>query len=98
MLRKKNVFDVNEVETAIIEANGSLSVLKKPEKHSITLEDMNMSKITSSISFPVIIEGVIYSNILRDFNVNETWLGQQLSYQGVTDINHVFFRFIKSKP
>ncbi len=35
MLREKNVFDISEVETAIIEANGALSVLKKTEKHPV---------------------------------------------------------------
>lgn len=91
MLREKNVFDINEVETAIIEANGALSVFKKPEKNCVTLEDMKITKTTSSISFPVIIEGTIYSNILGDFGLNEAWLKQQLSYQGITDINNVFF-------
>ena len=59
MLREKNIFDINEVETAIIEANGALSLLKKPQKNSVTLEDMNIIKPTSSISFPVIVEGTV---------------------------------------
>ena len=46
MLREKNIFDINEVETAIIEANGALSLLKKPQKNSVTLEDMNIIKPT----------------------------------------------------
>ncbi|WP_404406361.1 DUF421 domain-containing protein [Jeotgalibacillus malaysiensis] len=91
MLREKSVFDISEVETAIIEANGSLSVLKKPQKHSVTLEDMKMAKTTSAISFPVIIEGTIYSNVLKDFNLNEAWLQQQLSNKGIVDIRDVFF-------
>lgn len=76
MLREKNIFDINEVETAVVEANGALSVLKKPQKNSVTLEDMKIVKTTSAISFPVIMEGKIYSDILRDFNLNEAWLEQ----------------------
>jgi len=94
MLREKNVFDINEVETAIIEANGALSVLKKPEKNPVTLEDMNIVKTTSTISFPVIVEGTIYSNVLKDFNLNEAWIKQQLSHQGIIDIKNVFFASI----
>nr|WP_233548009.1 DUF421 domain-containing protein [Rummeliibacillus sp. POC4] len=60
MLREKNVFDINEVETAIIEGSGALSVLKKSQKNSVTREDMNIVNTTSSIFFPVIIEGTIY--------------------------------------
>jgi uncharacterized membrane protein YcaP (DUF421 family) len=94
MLREKNVFDINEVETAIIEPNGALSVLKKPEKNPVTLEDMKIDKTTPTISFPVIIEGTIYSNVLREFSLNEAWLQQQLSYQGVNDRKNVFFASI----
>ena len=94
MLREKNVFDINEVETAIIEGNGALSVLKKPQKNSVTREDLNIVNTTSLISFPVIIEGTIYSDVLRNVNLNEAWLIQQLSDQGVNDINTVFFASI----
>ncbi|MEL3972109.1 DUF421 domain-containing protein [Rossellomorea oryzaecorticis] len=94
MLREKGIFDINEVETAMIEPNGALSVLKKPQKNSVTLEDMNITKTTSAISFPVIVEGTIYSNILRDFNLNDAWIEQQLSHKGNIDINNVFFASI----
>jgi len=94
MLREKNIFDINEVETAIIEANGALSVLKKPQKNSVTLEDMNIIKPTSTISFPVIVEGTVYSDVLREVNLNKTWLKQELSNQGVHDLKEVFFASI----
>lgn len=94
MLREKNVFDINEVETAIIEGNGTLSVLKKTQKNSVTREDMNIVNTTSSISFPIIIEGTIYPDVLRSFNLSEAWLIQQLSDQGVNNKDSVFFASI----
>jgi uncharacterized membrane protein YcaP (DUF421 family) len=94
MLREKNIFDINEVETAIIEGNGTLSVLKKSQKNSVTREDMNIVNTTSSISFPIIIEGTIYSDVLRSFNLSEAWLIQQLSDQGVNNKDSVFFASI----
>jgi len=94
LLREKDVFDISEVETAIIETNGAISILKKPQKRSVTLEDMKITTTTSKITFPVIIEGTIYSNVLNDFSVNEEWLNQQLSSQGISDSKHVFFACI----
>ncbi|MFC3041093.1 DUF421 domain-containing protein [Virgibacillus xinjiangensis] len=91
MLREKDVFDVSEVETAIIEANGSLSVLKKPKKSTVTIEDLRLTKNASSLSLPVIMEGKIYTNTLKEFNLTEDWLDQQLSNQGITQLDHVFF-------
>ncbi|UCZ53468.1 DUF421 domain-containing protein [Bacillus shivajii] len=94
MLREKDVFDISEVKTAVIEANGALSVLKKPGKNSVTREDMNIVKSTSAIAFPVIIEGTIYSNVMKDLHLNEPWLKQQLTAQGIDDIKNVFFASI----
>ena len=56
----------------------------------MTREDMNIIKTTSSIAFPVIIEGTIYPSVLNHVNLSEAWLMQQLSEQGVNDINNVF--------
>jgi uncharacterized membrane protein YcaP (DUF421 family) len=94
MLREKDVFDISEVETAVIEPNGALSVLKRPEKYPVTIEDMKIITPTSAIAFPVIVEGTIYSDILRDFKLNQTWLQEQLLKQGVKDRKDVFFASI----
>ena len=94
MLREKNIFDINEVETAIVEADGALSVLKKPQKNAVTLEDLNIIKPTSTISFPVIVEGTIYPDVLKDVNSTEAWLKQELHNQGVNELKDVFFATI----
>ena len=41
-LRQKDIFDINEVAYAIIETNGKLSVMKKPENDNVTLSDMKI--------------------------------------------------------
>ncbi|MFS0862798.1 DUF421 domain-containing protein [Fredinandcohnia sp. 179-A 10B2 NHS] len=94
MLREKGVFDIKDVETAIIEANGSLSVLKKTSKSTVTLEDLNLSKSNAMISFPVIVEGTIYSNVLEHFNHDKIWLQQQMQNMGIIDLQDVFFASI----
>lgn len=94
LLREKDVFDVNEVETAIIESNGNLSVFKKPNKSAVTMEDMGISKNISQISLPLIIEGKIYSDVLVYFELDNTWLMKQLNDKEIYDINSVFFASI----
>ncbi|MCT8136759.1 DUF421 domain-containing protein [Anaerobacillus sp. CMMVII] len=91
MLREKDVFDLNEVETAIIEANGAISVLKKPSKSPVIREDLNIVKTNSQITFPVLVEGTVYTNVLRNFNLTEAWLNQELQKKGVYDQKTVFF-------
>lgn len=94
MLREKDVFDIREVETAIIEANGAISVLKKPQNTPVTLADMQIVKTKSSIAFPVIVEGTVYEKVLSEFNLDTDWLDQQLAAQGVHNIKVVFFASI----
>ncbi|SET22865.1 Uncharacterized membrane protein YcaP, DUF421 family [Oceanobacillus limi] len=97
MLRGKGVFDINEVETAVIEANGSLSVLKKPRKNPVTVEDMNIPSKTTTITFPIIVEGKTYTSILNEFNLNEEWLNQQLLEKGIKSREEVFYASINRK-
>lgn len=97
MLREKNIFDINEVETAIVEANGTLSVLKKPHKNTVTREDMGMMNAASAISFPVILEGTVYTDVLKKVKRDKAWLEQELSKQGIKDINEVFFASINQQ-
>lgn len=94
MLREKDVFDISEIEIAIIEASGNISVLKKPEKSLVTREDMNISMKTSLITYTVIIEGKIYSQVLSNLNLDETWLIVQLKNRNINDIQDVFFASI----
>lgn len=97
MLREKDVFDINEVETAIIEPNGALSVLKKPEKNTVTREDMNIQKPTSTFALPVIIEGTVYRDVLAELQLDEAWLRQQLANHGVHELHKVFFASINKQ-
>lgn len=94
MLREKDVFDISDVKIAIIEANGSLSVLRREQKQFLTLEDMGIKRSVPSISYPLILDGKIYHNVLQYFDLDEKWLKQQLSQQGILSSQHVFFAAI----
>jgi uncharacterized membrane protein YcaP (DUF421 family) len=43
-LRQKEVFDINEVEYALLEVNGQISVMKKKQFRTITMQDINQKK------------------------------------------------------
>lgn len=93
LLREGGIFNVEEVQLGVIEANGRLSIYKKPEKSPVTPEDLNIPKQKSSIAYPVIIEGRIYNKMLNDLKLSETWLYEQLKQQN-TKIDEIFFASI----
>ncbi|WP_346886193.1 DUF421 domain-containing protein [Clostridium sp. UBA4395] len=96
MLREKDIFDINDVHLGIIEPNGNISVLKKINKTEVTVEDLNLTKNTSTLSYPVIIEGVVYKDVLAKLNLTEDWLKKQLDNIGVKNTKEIFFASVNT--
>lgn len=85
-LIRQNGFDkVSDVQTAILEPNGQLSVFPKAENKPVTIKDMNMTVPESSISLPLIIDGHIIRENLVYMGKNEAWLLNELKKQGIFD-------------
>lgn len=90
LLRVKDIFDLNQVDFAIIEPNGQLSVIKKPEYEPLTPKDMSILKAPSSISTELIYDGILIKQNLKQLNKTEEWLINQLKMYEVKDISEVF--------
>ncbi|WP_366923792.1 DUF421 domain-containing protein [Metallumcola ferriviriculae] len=90
-LRSKGYFNINDVEYAIMEPNGELSVLAKSQKRPVTPEDLQLSTDYEGIDLELIIDGeVIYQNLSQD-NLDMDWLKDQLRQRGVQDLNQVVY-------
>jgi uncharacterized membrane protein YcaP (DUF421 family) len=90
LLRNKDVFDPNEVAYAIIETNGNISVLKKPEYLPLTRKDMNIEVKPSGISTEIIYEGIVIKENLRQLDKDEKWLYHELKKHRIKDPAEVF--------
>ncbi len=90
MLRENDIFDVSHVELAIVEANGQLTIHKKPSKATVTLEDMGLTK-SADLSYPVVIDGKLYKEVLEQLHLSEDWFYQELSKLEIRDIKSIFF-------
>ncbi|WP_332327659.1 DUF421 domain-containing protein [Metabacillus litoralis] len=93
MLRQKNVYSLADVEYAIFETDGKLSVVKKQNKQTITKGDLNIESSTKQI-YPlptnVISDGKVNYQNLSKLNLNEEWLNQQLTSKGINSVSEVF--------
>lgn len=91
LLRKKDVFNIQDVKYAILETTGEISVIKMSHKDNVTLEDLNMLGQQDYVKAEVIVTGnIIYEN-LASRNLTAQWLIDQLKMQGVSDIREVFY-------
>lgn len=70
-LRKKDIFDISEVQYAIAETDGSISILPIPEKRNVTPSDLNLSVEHDSAPVTVIDDGVIVYDNLNECNLTE---------------------------
>jgi len=89
-LRDKNVFDLGEVEFAILEGNGQLSVLKKSQYLTATPKDMNISTGYQGVSSEIIRNGQIVEQNLKQNNLTHEWLYNELASRKITNIRDVF--------
>ncbi|MBW6410655.1 YetF domain-containing protein [Clostridium weizhouense] len=97
LLRKKDIFSFLEVDYAILEPNGNLSVLKKQSQQHIIRKDMNIP--TSNINYipsEIIVDGKIIKHNLLELNLTEEKLKQQLKDYNVNSIEDVFYAEIQS--
>ncbi|NLL55925.1 MAG: DUF421 domain-containing protein [Clostridiales bacterium] len=82
-LRYHGYFYISDVEDAVLESNGQLSVLPKEAKRVVTLEDLNIKKSEKGLVSNVIIDGKIIEGNLRAMNRTEEWLKAKLAEQEV---------------
>lgn len=78
-LREKDVFNIEEVLFAIVETNGTLMVLKKPQFRNVTRQDL-MIPITPEFKLPIelIMDGEVIKENLEQNNLTESWLYSEL--------------------
>lgn len=95
LLRGKNVFNASEVEFAVLESNGDLSVLLKKENRPLSAKDLNIKVASEKEPQTVIMDGKIIDNALSESGKSRGWLTVELEKLGVT-LDNVFFAQIDS--
>lgn len=96
LLREKNYFNIADVESAVFETDGKLSVQGKAEKQALTPSDINMVPSYKGLTRDIVIDGSILNNNLQYINKNEHWLKKQLLGYGVHDLKEVFYAGLDS--
>ncbi len=96
-LREQGVFDLNEVEFAIVEGSGGVSVLKKSQSQPLTPADMNISTAARGVSIPLITDGKVYDSNLEQLKLNRQWLAAELEKMGIHGFSEVFYADINAE-
>ncbi len=93
LLREKDVFDITEVELAVFEPQGKLSVLRKTECLPVTPRQLQLTVTPNRVLIPIILEGELQVKLLQKlgFSTNEI---EEFHQQYKNHIDDVFVAFM----
>ena len=77
-LRGNNVINLGDVEYAILETNGEITVILKPEKRGVIVEDLDIQPVYEGITYDLIVDGKIMYDNLQKLGKDYKWLKSQL--------------------
>ena len=76
-LRDNNIFNIGDVEYAVLETSGQVTVIPKPNKRPTTPEDFNIESKYEGIPYDLVVDGKVMYKNLEKLGKNYVWLQKQ---------------------
>lgn len=93
-LRQKNIFNISEVEYAVLELNGKISVLRKAEYLPVIHKDLNIgSGLKQSFPVELMMDGKFVDDNFEQNQISKDWLLEQIRDRGLS-IDHINYAVI----
>lgn len=91
LLRAKDIFSVKECEYALLESNGTLSVIKKPLYDQVQRQDLSLPLKKATLPLSLIMDGEILYDNLKIAGEDDQWLQAEINRHGFTSSEDVLF-------
>ncbi len=88
-LRESGIFNVSEVEYAVLETTGELTVLPRAQNRGLTPCDLGLETEYEGLPAVLIEDGEISYSGLKRVNLDEEWLQRQLTKRGIDSVSQV---------
>ena len=95
-LRTVDAPNLSEVEFAVLETNGHISVLKKSDYQPVTPKDLNIATGRSGLPAILVNDGKVIIENLAQLGYDEKWLKNELMKKGITDIQEMYVATLDS--
>jgi uncharacterized membrane protein YcaP (DUF421 family) len=89
-LRKKDIYDISTVKYAILETDGSLSVLQYADQLPVTPKQMNLQTDDNGYAVIIINNGRVMEDNLKKMGLNQVWLERQLQQRKAGGVKNVY--------
>lgn len=90
MCRQQGYFNLSDIQTAVFEFNGKLSILPVSKKRPANPEDLNLSPSPEYFQTEVVMDGRVLDENLKRMGLDDKWLQKQLTAQGYKKPQEVF--------
>ncbi len=90
-LRVSGALDIQDIEYAIFESNGNLSIIPRTDTRPIVLKDFHIEQRYKGSPFFLICDGKINEKALNILKKDEKWLKKMLESKDIKQISHVLF-------
>jgi len=88
-LRTQGVFNITDVEFALFEPGGKISIQKKSSKQPVTPGDINLTTKYNGLPTNLIMDGILLTDALESLKLSKAWLQHQLSKQKLNNISDI---------
>jgi len=96
-LRAQSVFNVDDVEFALFETGGKLSIQKKSQKQALTPSDLKVQTQYDGLPTNLVLDGILLIDALNSLNLSKAWLIHQLSKQNIHNIKDISLAQLDTK-
>ncbi len=90
-LRQEKVFDISQVEFAVLEPSGELSIQLKSQNRPLTPKDIELPTGYEGVATEIVLDGQIVEKNLQRNGLSEDWLYKELNKKGIDDVKKVAF-------
>ena len=90
LCREQGYFDLDDIQIAVFEHNGKLSILPKAERRPATPEELNVAAKATHIGVELVMDGRVMGENLTRVGRDVNWLTKQLKNQGYKDVKDIF--------
>ena len=92
--RESGVFSLADVDYAILETSGVLTVIPKQEKRPLTAGDLGIYRPQEPMAYHLIMDGQLHRQNLLESGHSDEWLTQELAKQGYSSPKEIFFAML----
>jgi len=95
-MRSIDAPNLNEIEAAVLETSGHVSVLKKSDFQPVTPKDLNIPTMGGGLPTLLINDGKVVKENLKELGYDDEWLKDQLLKKGMPNLEDVYAVMIDS--